>query len=98
MSDELLDADERVAELKRAIEAVVLVALDPVPAHERMDPLPSHAIPFGCLADAQPTMYDGVDDDPIPVRLRHAPSSRLSPMSRHIGDVVDVPTHVSPMS
>lgn len=31
MSDELLDADERVAELKRAIEAVVLVALDPVP-------------------------------------------------------------------
>lgn len=31
MSDELLDADDRVAELKRAIEAVVLVALDPVP-------------------------------------------------------------------
>jgi len=30
MSDELLSADDRVAELKRAIEAVVLVALDPV--------------------------------------------------------------------
>lgn len=31
MSDDLLDAEDRVAELKRAIEAVVLVALDPVP-------------------------------------------------------------------
>ncbi len=31
MTDELLSPDERVAELKRAIEAVVLVALDPVP-------------------------------------------------------------------
>lgn len=30
MSDELLSPDDRVAELKRAIEAVVLVALDPV--------------------------------------------------------------------
>src|SRR5690606_7294415 len=31
MSDELLSIEDRVAEFKRAIEAIVLVAVDPVP-------------------------------------------------------------------